>query len=822
MDDIRSFEHIGREDVQAVGGKGLSLGLLAGAGLPVPPGFCVTSAAYRRLRGQSLRDDASLAAGVSEAYRRLGEGCVAVRSSATAEDAAVTSFAGQQETILGVSGEAALLDAIERCWASLNSERAVAYRRRQGVAEDGMAMAVVVQRLVESKVSGVLFTRDPLDAESRRMLVEASWGLGESVVSGRVTPDRYHLDRETGAVLDRHINVKTTMVTSAGEQEVPKEKQAVACLSDEQLRQLAELGREVEAFYGDPRDVEWAWAEGRFWLLQARPITTAGAAEREQVRREEIAALEALASPEGTVWSRYNLAEVLPEPTPMTWAIVRRFMSGKGGFGLMYRDFGFQPDPSLDDLGVYDLVCGRTYCNLSREPLMYANGLPFEHAFASLKAAPQKALYPKAQPNWSRTGAKFWLFLPVTFFRSIRLAVRMTQLQQTTAERLTKEMLPAFAAETAAAAKEAWSSVDSRALLERLEYWIKRTLYDFARDSLKPTVLAALVMTNVEQQLARALGGERSRALVAELSMGARPAPEADLPGALCDLAAGKLDRVVFLERFGHRGSQEMELAQPRWSEDPSALDRFAAGPSDNRMAQEQEIAAGCRKLAEEARLDPRQVAAVEKQFRSLHTYLGLRETAKHYLMMGYALIRRLLIELDRRHGNDSSIFFLLPEELPRLVAGENLSAVANERRRRRMLALSLEVPQALFSDDLEAIGRPVVIAGADVLQGIPLSAGVAEGVALVLQEPTATGPPGEPYVLVCPSTDPAWVPLFVHAKALVMETGGVLSHGAIVAREFGLPAVAGLAGVHRQLKTGQRLRVDGVSGTVTLLSVEP
>ena len=189
--------------------------------------------------------------------------------------------------------------------------------------------------------------------------------------------------------------------------------------------------------------------------------------------------------------------------------------------------------------------------------------------------------------------------------------------------------------------------------------------------------------------------------------------------------------------------------------------------------------------------------------------------------MMGYALIRRILVELDRRHENDGSIFFLLPEELPRLVVGENLSALANERRRRRMLALSLDVPQVLFSDDLEAIGRAVVVAGADVLQGIPLSAGVAEGPALVLQEPTATGTAGEPYVLVCPSTDPAWVPLFVHAKALVMETGGVLSHGAIVAREFGLPAVAGLAGVHRQLKTGQRLRVDGVTGTVTLLPTE-
>src|SRR5262249_52764240 len=159
--------------------------------------------------------------------------------------------------------------------------------------------------------------------------------------------------------------------TAAGPQDVPADKQNAPCLDDDRLAELGELGRRVEAFYGDARDVEWAWAEGRFWLLQARPITAAGAAEREQVRREEIAALQAKAEPTGTVWSRYNLAEVLPTPTPMTWAIVsRHLMSGRGGLGCMYRDLGFAPDPALDEVGIYDLACGRPYCNLGREPRM--------------------------------------------------------------------------------------------------------------------------------------------------------------------------------------------------------------------------------------------------------------------------------------------------------------------------------------------------------------------------------------------------------------------------------------------------------------------
>jgi pyruvate,water dikinase len=187
--------------------------------------------------------------------------------------------------------------------------------------------------------------------------------------------------------------------------------------------------------------------------------------------------------------------------------------------------------------------------------------------------------------------------------------------------------------------------------------------------------------------------------------------------------------------------------------------------------------------------------------------------------MKGYALIRRILVELDRRFRLSGGIFYLTPEELPELEGGADLSERIAGRRRRRLVALSLEVPQVLFSDDLEAIGRPAPVVGGETLLGVPLSAGVAEGPALVLHQPQDAAVPPEPYILVCPSTDPAWVPLFVNARGLVMETGGVLSHGAIVAREFGLPAVAGLPDVLHKVRSGQRLRVDGAAGTVTLLA---
>jgi pyruvate,water dikinase len=822
LSELRAFDQIEPGSAAAVGGKGLSLALMARCGLPVPPGFCVTTAAYRRLSAQGPHADPAFTGQLGACLRNLGDGPVAVRSSATVEDGAVTSFAGQQETILGVTGEAAVLDAIARCWASLDSDRARAYRRHQGISDAGLGMAVVVQQLVPAEVSGVLFTRDPLDPQGRRMLVEACWGLGESVVSGRLTPDRYHLDRDTGAVLEQVVAVKPTMHTISGPQPVPPERQNVPCLTLDQLAQLAELGRRVEALYGDARDIEWAWADGRCWLLQARPITTGGAAEREQVRQEEIVALAARADPAGTVWSRYNLAEVLPEPTPMTWAVIRRLLSGRGGYGLMYRDLGFNPDPSLDDGGIFDLVCGRPYCNLSREPRMQFRDLPFEHPFAVLKANPRKALYPQPILNPARAGWRFWLLLPIITIRLIRSAALLKRLGQTFPRHFREDILPAFRAAVREEAGQDLTRLDDAALLERLERVIRLSLVDFARDSLKPTVLAAVALVNLERVLIRALGPDRGRAVLGELAAGARPDPEADLPAAVRAVQAGQKDRRQFLEEFGHRGHQEMELAQPRWGEDPAALDGLfgaVSRPAGSGDVNRTEAEAAWQPIVAEAKVPPSRQADLRTELELLHMHLGLRETAKHHLMEGYAVVRRILVELDRRYRLDGGIFFLLPEELPRLTAGEDLAALVRQRRRRRQVALSLEVPAVLFSDSLDAIGRTIPIEGADdTWQGTPLSAGVAEGLALVLREPTGAAPPDEPYILVCPSTDPAWVPLFTHARGLVMETGGVLSHGAIVAREFGLPAVAGLPGVQDRLRTGLRLRVDGGSGQITII----
>lgn len=808
MPDVLPFAEVPAGAVLLVGGKGLSLARTAAAGLPVPPGFVITTEAYR-----AKRTDISieLRRSIEAAYSALGCGLVAVRSSATAEDGADASFAGQQETVLGVEGIEALLAAVVRCWQSLYTERAIAYRKAQGISEDGAAMAVVVQKLVPADVAGVLFTRDPADSTGTRMSVEASWGLGEAVVSGRVTPDRFSVDRETGRAVEKKPGVKSIRITAKGEEPVPAELQRTLCLSDSKLAALAELGRKVEAVYGDTRDIEWAFTGGVLYLLQARPITTASAAEREQIRKEIQAEVKKLADPTGTVWVRYNLSETLPAPTPMTWDVTRVLLAATGGFGALNRDLGGDPDLSLGMLGAFDLTAGRPMANLSRMPRLQFRRPPFEYPFAAYKADPRKALDPKPDLKPLRHG----LFrLPGILWRLNRVASRTHKLVDTFDTKFTKTIAPNFASDARAGLRVEISTFTPTALADHAREWVTWTNIVFARDSLKPTVLAESAWQSLFEVLKPRLKEDRARAAVAELAAGATAPGVVSLKKALGELAAVRMTRAEFVAEFGHRCGGEMELSRPRWSEDPAAVDAIISTAHTATTATEDPWP----RIAKEARLigGPARKQAY-KLVERLRTFLALREWAKHVWLLGVAVIRRYLVELDTRFKLNGGIFFLTLAELDDLVAGKDLLGLIASRKKRRQLELTLELPPVLFSDDLDAIGRPLPIPdGAATLEGIALSAGVAEGPALVLTEPGP--PPAEPFILVCPSTDPAWVLLFARAKGLVMETGGVLSHGAIVAREFGLPAVAGLPGVVARLRTGQLVRVDGTRGVVTVV----
>jgi pyruvate,water dikinase len=801
------FSEIGTAHAGQVGGKGLNLGLMTAAGLPVPPGFVIPREFYRASHGVLQPEQRSL---VLHAYQQLGGGPVAVRSSALGEDGAEFSFAGQQETILGVTGDVAVLDAVQRCWQSLHSERAIAYRRANHIDEASVSMAVLVQRLVPAEVSGVLFTHDPTDASQQNLLIEAAFGLGEGVVSGRVTPDRFHVDRSTGRATDSVIATKREELTTSGWIPVADGRQQQPSLSTNQISELAKLAERIENYYGEPRDVEWAYASGQFSILQARPITAVTAAEIAKVRREEIERARQIAGGREVIWARYNLAEVLPTPTPLTWSIIKRFMSGKGGFGQMFRSLGYDPDPELDDDGFIDLICGRPYINLDREPKLFFRDFPYGYDFAAIRDKPELGMYPKLTTVSSRKTSRFWWRLPMIAWRMVLSTGRIKSALKSEDGQLTERYFAEFKKRVIEHRQKDLAALEYSLLTVDLIQWIMQ-IDDFACHTLRPGVLAATALAELEQLLSAAQVSQAA-AVARQLVIGVRPPAESDLAGAVQALRAGRMTCAKFVEGFGHRGPQEMELAQPRWSEIPDELptSRGAVPATEIKPVSLGDVV----NLQQHSALRPRLESALERA----RTYLALRESSKHHLMLGFERLRAIFRQIGRRIGIGDDIFYLTLSETGnthRPPAREDLLPKIKANKCRRQILLSLPTPPVLFSDDLEAIGRPIPVQGAAEWNATPLSFGEFEGPALVLDEPVNADTVTPGFVLVCPSTDPAWVPLFLKAGALVMESGGVLSHGAIVAREFGIPAVAGIANVHRRLRTGQRLKVDGSSGKV-------
>ena len=836
---IKYLTEIDDTDLPLVGGKGLNLGKLMAAGFLVPPGFCVTTDAYRTtVKGVDRRNSEAiqavtlpntLQAEILTTYNQLGADRVAVRSSATAEDLPDTSFAGQQDTFLNVSGASELLEKIKLCWASLWSERAVAYRRDHGIEETQLTIAVVVQAMIDAEVSGVMFTRSPTGGDE--LIIESNWGLGESVVSGEVTPDHFRVSRETGELIRETVVTKRKMIGREGVQAVPIGQREIPSLQRGQVAELSRVGMQVDAFYNTPQDVEWARANGQFYLLQARPITTlTDAAEIEQLRRQEIETLQKKADEGGTVWSQYNLSEVLPAPLPMTWAIVQEFMSGRGGFGTTCRELGFLPSRRFNEEGILDLICGRLYFNLSREVEFNFHGFLFEHDFQQLKRDPHKAIYPQPTPNVKRSNTLFWIKFPYYIAKAITAEIKHSKIRKNLDRTLSAKIFPAFEGYVQTQRQISLEELSDQQVIDKFHEWRAKTLNEFAKDALKATVFANFSYQQLEIALQKCFSEEEAKDLARLLITGLEGDLTVDANLKMWEVAQGELALEDFLEQYGHRSVDEFELAQPRWREDPSYVEQIVASfrtnpdanPAKHLQAQEIHRTKAKSRLA---RLRGSKAAAFQKKIdRALNLtqrYMPFRETAKFYLMLGYELIRKAVLELDRRYQLDGGIFYLVPDELNQLIQGENLQAVIAERKRTRSQLLKIELSSVIYSDLLNRIGEPQAIEAKDEIQGLGVSGGVATGEAYVLQNAADAQIAGKNYILVCPSTDPGWTPLFLHAAALVMEYGGMLSHGAIVAREYGIPAVVNVTAATQRIQSGQRLRVDGDRGIVSILDDE-
>ncbi len=849
MQLIKHFSDIAENDendLRLVGEKALNLGKLTQAGFNVPLGFCVTTDAFNSsVKGLSEQIpeniiDLTLGPNIIEAIHTaretLNSGKVAVRSSATAEDLQDASFAGQQDTFLNVKDDE-LVDCIKRCWVSLWSERAINYRETKGIQDDGLSMAVIVQEMCAADVSGVLFTVSPYDENV--CIVESNWGLGESVVSGSITPDSFQILRKIGEIRKKDIASKKEMITELGVQGIPASKQNIQSLSDDKLRELYQIGLQVENLYDQPMDVEWALADRKIVLLQARPITVKtqtiyySSEEGQKLVQSEISTLEGIADGRDTVWSHHNIAEVLPAPLPMTWEIIKGFMSGQGGLGKAYHSLGFHPSKHVDENGILDIICGRIYINLNREAELFFDGFPLVHDFAELKQNPQKALYAQAKTDIKHSTLSFWVKLPQHIIRMTKAELHLNKCRSNYDKILREHELPNFHEMVRSEQQVSYTELSDEELVQKFSEWTQKTLDAFAPKALIATLLAAFSLQRLENILKKCMNENEAKGLASRLISGESGNLTVETNDKLWQVANDEMSLKDFLNDYGHRAVGEFELAEPRWREDTTYLKQIIKsysqmkGKSTSTSESKNQHFKRQREQRETALIELNKLLETHKKLKKqieieldyTRRYMPFRETAKFYLMLGYEQIRRTLIELDTRYKLVGDIFYLLPDELEGLINGKRFNDLIIARKEQRKKLIQIPLPDVIFSDALNCIGQHEQIDASETFTGLGVSAGEAKGYARVLLSPSDINPTDKDYILVCPSTDPAWTPLFLKAAGLVMERGGMLSHGAVVAREYGVPAVVNIADATRAISDAQTLHVDGNQGTVSIIS---
>jgi phosphohistidine swiveling domain-containing protein len=799
-----------------IGRKALGLAQMAQAGLPVPPAGVVTTAAFRAGMTEAPR------AAIQALYAALGRGKVAVRSSGAAEDLAGASFAGMYESYLDVEGEDAVVEAVQRCWDSARSERVLTYARHQGIDQAALIMGVVIQRLVPADAAGVLFTLDPTTGREEAMRIEAVRGLGEALVQGTAQPDGYVVDRERGLAVE---------VRLAGDRPV---------LEAEQLRELAALGRQAQAFYGAPQDVEFAFAEGRLWLLQARPITTVAYAgiegEWTTADFKDGGVSASVCSP--YMWSLYDSIWQVTMPTylrqikllrhdrPVVWGRVfygRPYWNCGEVKRCLHLVPGFNERNFDRDLGIEGAYEGDGTV-IPTNPLTVLNALPT--LFALGEAYDRRLQDNRKFVDAFEALAARYDADPAGLPRA-ELAARY--------RRLLREDY--FATESAyfyTIYNTSNAKLDFKVELDKANEGLERPL-------------SYLELLSGLQDLSHLrplrdlwhLAAEAPRELVLDT-------PAEALQDVLATQAPAFWDRMArFLHTYRHHAMAELDITQPRWDEDPTfvlrTLQAYVANATpDPALANDRQFQVYLDELrraeAVFAKKDPLTKAIAYGNLRGVEDgffaklercrrYAWWREEMRDKSSRMYALIRRETLAVARvlaREGllerPDDVWFLRFPEVLDLLEQGGDVGAVVAARREYNAGWTRFPNPNELGTRfkqggaELPADGALVGIACSpgSVRARVRVVPTIADGHALQ---------PGE--VLVTKFTDPGWTPLFSSLAAVVTETGGVLSHAAVIAREYGIPAVLAVPGATQRLKDGQLVLVDGHQGTVTVVEDE-
>jgi pyruvate,water dikinase len=805
-------------DKALAGGKAVNLGILLRAEFNVPDGFCVTTDAYRYWAGtRSEEIPSDLVEEITRAYRAMGSPAVAVRSSATAEDMSEASMAGQYDTFLDIQDEESLLNRVRCCWASLDSPRTRAYLKEHGIELSQVAMAVVVQRLVPSDVAGVLFSANPQTGSKNEMLVEASWGLGESVVSGLVQPDVLRIDKSTGRVIHARIADKQIMIPPGmhGEMPVEESRRRIPCVNGGDVSALWKLGIQAANHFGKPQDIEWAIHEGELFLLQSRPITTLEEAEAyEELLKGTRAELRELLAKNHGPWVVHNISETLPHPTPLTWSVVKRFMSGAGGFGAMYRQAGFEPSPAVTRDGFLTLVAGKIYMDASMAPEMFFEGFPFKYDIDQLRKNPDAAQNPPTIPSGSM-GAR------AKMARKAGAAAAMVHtLAADYDEQLTTKLIPELVTYVNEEKRRDLKSLSNDELIELWHAREKRVMDEFAPQSLLPSLISGAALAELKTFLEENFWDDDPDQLATLLSSGHQADKTVAANTQLYEVAQNERAAVEWLVEYGHRAPEEFDLSTPRWRERPDELLTMARrlkdgkNPADLHHAHlkkcEDKLNSLRAALPEEDRKELDEKVALARR------YMPFREDGKFYLMMGFDLLRDLALEIGRRLEIDRDVFLLTMEELfDALNIGFAPTHLLAQRKIQRRAEKRIPLPYVIDESNIDEIGSPPKVDRDGAMQAFAISPGGATGPARIVKSPSEAGDLGERYILVCPSTDPSWTPLFTNAAGLILECGGTLSHGAVVAREMSIPAVV-LRDACTLLREGDVITVDGRNGLVS------
>ena len=805
-------------DLARFGAKAVNLGRMMRWGLPVPQGFALAvgagdsgelDAAGREALGRAYADLASQQSG----HGSDEDPAVAVRSSAVGEDGEDHSFAGQHDTVLDVRGQEAIVKAVARCAASRHSQHAAAYRREAGARVGGMG--VVVQLMVPAQFAGVCFTRAPDDEE--QLLVELVEGLADELVAGTQRPAQVRFQRHDLSACAREDH-----------------EGMLERLGLDAAREVARLAMEAEARFGVPLDVEWTFESGAVSLVQARPITaSAERVETERIRQEEVSRLRQQAAGRSVVWTDFSIADMLQDPPPLTLELLQRAGSNSGGIARAYRRLGLRYY-----LGggrqLFERICGRPYVNVTNTVSGLFSDLPVTVDSAPfVDPDPQSNLDPLADPPLGLDWSRWWLLLllPLTLLRYVLLVPPLfLLLRRSFGRRYTEQLLPALQQEAAQERGQDLSQLSMSALAQKLSGYLERTTGELIFYH-ELTDAFSLVSQKVLGFALGVLYKEEAGEMMSRLTTALPHNFNTETNLALARVAAGELSREEFLERYGQRGNPDWDLSVPRWREDPGPVELMvqAVARSEDDPAARFEEQARLRTEAEQ-RLSAAAGRhwfmrwwrwAILGELGYYQQYSPMRETSQSVCYLWVELARRVLQEAAGRLEAGDLLYFLRAEEVLEVMQGEDPApALERARRRRRHMRLARRVylPHCLVSDDLEAMGRmPRLDPHARELRGLGVSSGVVRGRARVVEGlgEARDLQPGE--ILVARYTDPAWTPLFLVAGALVLEQGGMLSHGAIVAREHGLPAVINVPHVTRLVRTGDELTLDAAAGRVIL-----